>query len=158
MTLARAQCCTNENSFRDAQMNDPVVHILSLCVGITHVDQLVRHATDLNRPPPARRTRNRPRRTEDLLNGGSLYWIIGGFIQARQRILRIDECREPNRDKRWAIMLDRTVVHTVPVARNAFRGWRYFEQKDVPADHEFSCQENGMTQELDLNLQLLGFR
>jgi hypothetical protein len=80
-------------------------------------------------------TRNFPRRAEEVLDGGSLYWIIRGAIVARQRILGFEERIRPGkRRKRCAIRLAAEIVRTVPVAHRPMQGWRYLKPEDAPPD------------------------
>ena len=74
-----------------ARLAAMIVHLVKLCVGIDSIDQLEtlqanRRARAQKRGEPLEsihRTRHRPRRDRELLNGGSLYWIIKGFIRVR---------------------------------------------------------------------------
>ncbi|MEO1464583.1 MAG: DUF1489 family protein, partial [Pseudomonadota bacterium] len=40
---------------------------------------------------PRHVTRMWPKRAGDILKGGSIYWVIQGFIQCRQQVLRFEE-------------------------------------------------------------------
>jgi hypothetical protein len=118
------------------------VHLLKMCVGIDSVEELIEHrarhrAMCENRGLPletVHRTRNMPRRSGEVLAGGSLYWVIRGFIRARQRIVRLDELQDDEGGKRCGLVLDVDVVRTTLQARRAHQGWRYLEDKDAPAD------------------------
>ncbi|HZD25821.1 MAG TPA: DUF1489 domain-containing protein [Alphaproteobacteria bacterium] len=118
------------------------LHLLKLCVGIDSVEQLqqVQASRRENRaaagepPENVHRTRHFPRRAEEVLAGGSLYWIIKGFVRARQRILRFDELGDSEGLKRCGIVLDPAVVPTVLQARRPHQGWRYLEERDAPPD------------------------
>ena len=61
------------------------VHLKKLSVGSASIDGL--RALQAQRLANVGRlihiTRNRPRRIEELLNGGSIYWIIKGVMTAR---------------------------------------------------------------------------
>ena len=76
-------------------------------------------------------TRMMPRRADELVAGGSLYWVVAGALRARQRIVSIEPFAGA---KRCRITLDPTVHETEPVARKAFQGWRYLTQADAPND------------------------
>ena len=80
------------------------------------------------------RTRHFPRRTAEILDGGSIYWIIKGFIRARQRIIRFDELIGDDEQKQCAIVLHPELVRTELQARRPHQGWRYLEPKDAPPD------------------------
>ena len=69
-----------------------------------------------------------------MLKGGSIYWVIKGFIQARQRILRLDEVTGSDGIRRCAIVLDPEVIRTASAARRPFQGWRYLETLNAPVD------------------------
>jgi hypothetical protein len=75
-----------------------------------------------------------PKRADEVLNGGSLYWVFKGLVLARQRILRLDERRGADGILRCAIVLDPTVILTEPQPRRPFQGWRYLAPDDAPRD------------------------
>ena len=78
-------------------MNSNWVNLIKLCVGIETVDELKARQISFdekNKTKPKNRThvtRMWPKRGEEILNGGSLYWVIKGFVQARQKIIGLEE-------------------------------------------------------------------
>ncbi|PPB79903.1 hypothetical protein LV82_02460 [Albidovulum inexpectatum] len=115
-----------------------LVHLVKLCVGADSVEDLLAwHAANPSPlPGGARRhvTRMWPRRAEELLNGGSLYWVIKGAILCRQRVLRLEEVDGQDGKPRCAIILDPEVIRTEPAPRRPFQGWRYLDPQDAPRD------------------------
>lgn len=118
------------------------VHMLKLCVGTASVEDLrewqdgkvaERKAASLD-PRPRHVTRMWPRRADELLAGGSLYWVIQGWITVRQAIEGFEEVRREDGIRRCAIVLSRELVPVVPRPRAAFQGWRYLKPEDAPAD------------------------
>jgi hypothetical protein len=83
---------------------------------------------------PCHVTRMWPRRAEEILAGGSLYWVIRGAILCRQRVLRLDRLRGADGIERCAIVLDPELVRTAAVPRQPFQGWRYLDPADAPPD------------------------
>ena len=79
-------------------------------------------------------TRNRPRRAEEILNGGSIYWIIRGVMSARQNIIDLAEVHRADGQSACGLVLSPDLVATVPTKMRIFQGWRYLETKDAPAD------------------------
>ncbi len=75
-------------------------------------------------------TRYIPKRHEDIVGKGSLYWIIKHQLVARAPILGF----EPNSEGRHNILLDPVVIPVRVKARRAHQGWRYLEQADAPHD------------------------
>jgi hypothetical protein len=75
-----------------------------------------------------------PKRIDDLLDGGSLYWVIKGVIQARQSLVGFDEGHKEDGSHCCLILLDPKIVPVRPVPRRAFQGWRYLEPADAPPD------------------------
>ena len=78
--------------------------------------------------------RNFPTRQEELLDGGSIYWIVKGHIRARQRILDIQQNADPESRRRCVLVLETKITPTMPYPVRARRGWRYLEPNDVPPD------------------------
>jgi hypothetical protein len=79
-------------------------------------------------------TRMVPTRIADLLDGGSLYWVIKGSVQCRQRLLEIRRFTDGEGIGRCHLMLDPEVVPTQWQPRRAFQGWRYLKPADAPKD------------------------
>ena len=117
------------------------IHIVKLCVGADSVEDLaewqigqIKRAKKAKRDPrPVCGTRMWPKRVEDVLAGGSLYWVIKGVISVRQRIVAIEHVTDDH-GERCGLYLDAHLKRTVPQPRRAFQGWRYLEPKDAPAD------------------------
>lgn len=124
------------------------LHLLKLCVGVDDLPQLADWQTmrlsQLRKAGKApdlwHRTRQMPRRRDDLLDGGSLYWVIKGVIQARQRILDLRAVRGDDGIDRCDIILDPQLVPTRPHPRRAFQGWRYLDGNDAPKDIDLSSE------------------
>ncbi len=119
------------------------VHIIRLAVGVTSVDHLAelqktRLKTARKADGPKARlvtyTRNRPRRADEVTDGGSLYWVVKGVIRVHQRILGIEEAVNSEGRACCALVLDPVHVLTVPRAKRAFQGWRYYTPEDAPLD------------------------
>ena len=118
------------------------LHLLKLCVGVDRIDELedwiaqkVRAAKSKGKEPKLEHvTRQMPKRRDEILEGGSLYWVIKGFIQVRQPILGLDARRGKDGIERCAIKFAPELIPVQPSPRRAFQGWRYLEAKDAPAD------------------------
>ena len=83
---------------------------------------------------PRHITRMWPKREAELLAGGSIYWVIKGLIQCRQKIVRLDEYDSADGVRRCAIVLDRKLVRVAPTTKRPFQGWRYLQPADAPID------------------------
>jgi len=80
-------------------------------------------------------TRNFPRRADELLDGGSLYWVVRGVIRCRQELVGFDEDFDREEARKYCrIKVKRTLIATAPRACRPFQGWRYFEPADAPPD------------------------
>ena len=112
------------------------VHLKKLSVGIDTLESLVtrqRLVVDAGREL-LHPTRNWPRRKEELLDGGSLYWIIKGQMVARQPIKDFIEVLQPDSKPKCGIILEPGLVPVWPRKEKIFQGWRYLESSDIPAD------------------------
>ena len=79
-------------------------------------------------------TRNRPRRVEEILDGGSIYWIIKGVMSARQNIIDLAEVQRSDGQVACGLVLSPDLIATLPTKMRIFQGWRYLEAEDAPAD------------------------
>ena len=84
-------------------------------------------------------TRMVPTRGAELIDGGSLYWVIKGNVQCRQRLPEIRPFTDGEGIGRCHLMLDPVVVRTEWQPRRAFQGWRYLKPRDAPADLGRRC-------------------
>ena len=79
-------------------------------------------------------TRMWPKREAEVLNGGSIYWVIKGEVQARQMIRAFRERIGQDGIRRCALMLDPKIIRVTPTLKRPFQGWRYLEPGDAPMD------------------------
>ncbi len=118
------------------------LHLIKLCVGADSLDDLrqwiaARIAEARRRNAPLRHahvTRMAPKRAADILDGGSLYWVIRGQISARQAVVGIEPFMDADGIGRCKLWLDGEVVAVAPRPMRAFQGWRYFERTSAPPD------------------------
>ena len=114
------------------------IHLIKLSVGSETVEDMIawqatrRAQTDDRLPRHI--TRMWPKRECALLNGGSIFWVVKGFLQCRQRILRLDEVIGSDGIRRCAIVLDPMVIRTTTAKKRPFQGWRYLSLADAHAD------------------------
>jgi hypothetical protein len=139
------------------------VHLVKLCVGVDCIQDLVDwqqgRLKDLKkRKKPAELmhvTRMMPKRVDELLDGGSLYWVIKGHIAVRQRILELRSVTK-NGTPHCGIVYDPKLVPTVRRFRSPFQGWRYLDEKDVPPDARDLKGGKNMPEALKIELAELG--
>lgn len=114
------------------------MNILKLCVGADSVEDLLQwQAQHLGHWPAGRAehiTRMWPKRAEEVLDGGSLYWVIKGQVLARQLILALEPRQGADGIARCALVLDAQVIRTEAAARRPFQGWRYLAAEESPRD------------------------
>lgn len=118
------------------------VHLIKLAVGIeslTHLSQrqnqrIADAATAGDAVQLRHLTRSTPRRADEVLDGGSIYWVIKGAVRARQRIIDIDSAINHQGLPRCALIFERELVPVRARPMRAFQGWRYLEAPDAPPD------------------------
>lgn len=118
------------------------VHLIKLAVGIdslSHLSQRQRQrmgdAKAVGDAAQVRHlTRSTPRRSAEVLDGGSIYWVIKGAIRARQRVIEIDTAINRQGLPRCALIFDPELVPVRARPMRAFQGWRYLEAADAPVD------------------------
>lgn len=140
------------------------LHLVKLCAGADGLDDLrarINHRVEANIEAGRARvhdhiTRMHPRREDELLNGGSIYWVIKGVILARQTIIGFERRTGRDQIERTAILLDPGYVLTTPASRRAFQGWRYLPEEDAPSDLKTGKRKKAPPPELSLELAELG--
>jgi len=142
-----------------------MVNLVKLCVGITAVGQLEqlqatrrRESSENGRlPVNIHITRNKPKRSQEIIDHGSLYWVIRRQIRVRQRIIRVDDLENLEGRKRCGLILDPQLIRTEHRAYRPFQGWRYLEQSDAPLDLTSNQEAGvGMPSEMEEELRELG--
>ncbi len=148
-------------------MQNDHVNLVKLCVGIDSVEHLIdwRARRDAGRaadglPPISEHvTRMFPKRAREILRGGSLYWVIKGQIQARQRIVGLEERIGQDGIRRCALILDPELIRTRLAPRRPFQGWRYLAPQDAPPDlPKTRADDDELPPELSQALAEIGLR
>ncbi len=133
--------------------------MLKMAVGIETVGHLARVQKHKMAHAKALRhfTRNAPRRSREIVDGGSIYWIIKGAIRVRQRILGIDRGTDAEGRRYCQLSLDPALIRTVPRPNKALQGWRYLENSAAPMDLDAPGEMTGdMPAEMVAELRTLG--
>jgi hypothetical protein len=122
-----------------------MLHLTKLAVGVRDVEHLrTLQAARAERMTPLRhQTRNFPRRAAEIIDGGSIYWVIAGAMVVRQRILDIIEDRWDDNSACAGIVLDPKLVPVAGRPTKPFQGWRYLSADDAPADISPTRQARG---------------
>ncbi|MGD9806472.1 MAG: DUF1489 family protein [Hyphomicrobiaceae bacterium] len=118
------------------------LHLIKLSVGSESIEDLASWQSerlrqmkrDRIKPELFHRTFQMPKRRDDLLDGGSIYWVIKGIVQCRQRLIDLREGTREDGTPCTLLILDRTLVQVRPTPRRAFQGWRYLADGDAPKD------------------------
>ncbi len=139
------------------------LHLIKLCVGVGTLSELAAwQAQRLEDKRRARQTpelihitRNMPKRHDEILPDGSLYWVIKGWIMARQRLLAIRRI-EKDGVPHCALVYDADLVTVEPRARRPFQGWRYLAEKDAPPDIGRWSDGGDLSEDLRRELVSLG--
>ena len=118
------------------------INLVKLCVGAESLEDLQHWSIERLRNRAANdeearlfhTTRMMPKRADELLDGGSLYWVIKGKIQARQTLTEIRPFVDSEGIRRCKLMLGDDVIPTQWQPKRAFQGWRYLKVEDAPSD------------------------
>ncbi len=118
------------------------LHMLKLCVGCDSIADLEGWISELmalwrrlGKPEEqSHTTRMVPKRIAEILDGGSLYWVIKGQVACRQRITDIRPFTDGEGIGRCHLVLEPVVIPVEPRPCRPFQGWRYMDEKAVPRD------------------------
>jgi hypothetical protein len=141
------------------------LHLVKLCVGCESIQDLEEWIEEnralhrrLKRPyEQTHTTRMVPKRAGEILDGGSLFWVIRGQVACRQSLIAIRPFTDADGIGRCHLVLEPTVVPVEPRPYRPFQGWRYLEAKDAPRDLGRASGEVGeMPESLRRELAELG--
>jgi hypothetical protein len=134
------------------------LHILKLCVGVSEIDELVHWIKEAKagRDTLDHVTRMFPRRADEIVPGGSLYWVIRGMILCRQPIAALEPVKGRDGIERCRIVFKPRIIPVEPQPRRAFQGWRYLEAQDAPPDLVRSAKAKGIPEKMRRELSALG--
>ena len=112
------------------------LHLIKLAVGIDDVAHLrqVQKERRRERGRYVFYTRHMPRRSAEILDGGSIYWVIKGYVRVRERILGFVPVLEADGERYTLVRYDPKFVETEWQPKRPFQGWRYLQPKDAPPD------------------------
>ena len=118
---------------------EPRLHLIKLCVGADGIADLAAWQAEQRRigrwgGRSVCTTRNTPRRAEEIVARGSLYWVFRGLVLARQRVLAVEPVTDESGAPRCGIVLDDEIVPTETQPCRPFQGWRYLTETQAPRD------------------------
>ena len=139
------------------------LHIIKLAVGVGSLKELAdwqkkrlkEKRAKGQKPELIHITRMTPKRADEVLDGGSLYWVIKGQIAARQKLKELRPVKwkgEPH----CGLVYDKELIPVSPRPRRAFQGWRYLDPKDAPPDLARAKGARGLPESLQRELASLG--
>ncbi len=140
------------------------VNIIKLCVGVEDPETLqgyneMRLAQKKKAKEPLELmhvTRMTPKRVDEVLDNGSLYWVMKGVVRCRQRILELRPLVDDEGKSHCGFVLDPELVLTERLAKRPFQGWRYLEPSNAPRDARACEGEDDMPIEMREELRELG--
>jgi hypothetical protein len=117
------------------------LHLIKLCVGPDSLADLARWQNARLKEKKKKRqplllqhvTRMTPKRATELLDGGSLYWVIKGHIAARQKLVALKPVKKEGKPH-CAIVYEPKLILVARRRHRPFQGWRYLLPKDAPPD------------------------
>ena len=115
---------------------------MKLCVGIDSIaelqaeidDRLARRRAGGLPAEQVHTTRMVPKRVAELLDGGSLYWVIKGQLCARQPLIDLRPFTDADGIGRCHLVLEAVVQPVLPKPCRPFQGWRYLAEEASPPD------------------------
>ncbi len=131
------------------------LHIVKLCVGAESIEDLAQwqkgrlaeqKKAGIKKPQIFHTTFQSPKRQAELLDGGSLYWVIKGLIAVRQRLVGFADGQKDDGKPACRLLLDNKLVPVRPTPRRPFQGWRYLDADDAPPD--LAASARGATAEM----------
>ena len=134
------------------------LHLVKLCVGVSEVSELRDWIRNVRKGLDTldHTTRMFPKRRDEILKGGSLYWVIRGMILCRQPIADLVAVTGADGISRCRIDFKPRIILVRPQPRRAFQGWRYLSAEDAPQDLKTGVKGQSMSEAMRRDLASLG--
>lgn len=112
------------------------LHLIKLAVGVDDLAHMARLQQQRQRERGRYGffTRNMPKRVAELLDGGSIYWVVKGQLRVRQKLRRFHPMADDEGRSYVIVEYERRLVPVSPRRHRPFQGWRYLDGKDAPPD------------------------
>jgi hypothetical protein len=119
-------------------------HLKKIAVGIETVERLKIRQEMIFRTYGRlfHSTRNMPKKREELIQSGSMFWIIKRYVLVRQKIINIMPVVREDGSKGCEIELDKNLTKVIPTKMKPFQGWRYYLEEEIPQDLNVNCNED----------------
>jgi hypothetical protein len=133
-----------------------VLHIVKLAVGVEDITHLVQQQKARMKRDGAlvHTTRNTPIKSGEILDGGSIFWVIKRFVRVRQRIIGIETEVNSEGRRLCSFVLDRELVKTELKEFRAFQGWRYLRDGETPSDLNKIEKSGTVIEDLPVDMQV----
>ena len=140
-----------------------MLNLIKLCVGVDSLQELAdwqakrlkEKKAKGQKPELIHITRQTPKRAAEVLDGGSLYWVIKGQIAVRQKLLDLRAVTKGG-TPHCGLVYDSKLVPVQRRAHRAFQGWRYLDPKDAPPDARGAKGLEELPEKLQAELVELG--
>jgi len=134
------------------------LHMIKLAVGVDDLEHLRRlqRRRRRERGKSVFYTRNTPRRTEELLEGGSIYWVIKGYVRGRNLLKGFTSTVDEEGQPLCIVRYEPVLVPVLLVPKRPFQGWRYLTAKDAPPDRRGKGAKEDLPPKLLAELRELG--
>lgn len=135
-------------------MSKETVHIIKMAPGLRELKQLeLWFDQRFSGPFAFVSTKSCPTRKEEILNGGSLYWVFGTQILARQEIVDFDKS---GINGRCVFRVKRDLIPVSPTPKRPFQGWRYLRPEEAPMDVTQGREREDIPDDINAALARLG--
>ena len=113
-----------------------MLNLKKLCVGITSFEMLQewQNSEIRNKRQLFHTTRIKPKRSDEILPEGSLYWISKNKFIARQKIIEFKDVVRKDGKSACKIIFDSKLYRVANIPHRPFQGWRYLTEDKVPKD------------------------
>ena len=140
------------------------MHMIKLCVGVATLEELEGYRyerahwwdADYGEDVHVHRTRMMPKRAEEIVSSGSIYWVISGVVRCRQRVLRLAEASDAEGRACCDIIMAPDLVRVAPRPKRPFQGWRYLDPREAPPDLVYGGFAEEGSMKIAEELALLG--